>query len=787
MKWIRPFLLWVLVFYSSFLFAEGRSMMDTLPGMGSAKQLPTVLLRRQSPLGSRSGDTLVFDAQRYARPTSFRLEELIRDIPGFRVDGEGRIYFNGKEISRIMIDGDDLSGEHYRLLSRNLRSMMVEKLELIQDHQPNRLLKGYDLSGSPAINIRIKKEYKGRPSGSGSLGMGTRKLHQLALESVWVLDSLKQMFFLDHNNTGASGVVDRWQHANESNSAYLFDVHPFPFVLPQQPIGLLAGQSIQNNDVAANSLSSFKTAAGVKMNLAATLGKYKLQQEQLIERMLLLPKETDPLKLLQRISMRRRTSAVSLRSSWEKDHGENHLVKNVFQLALDQSAHHHAEDRSGKYKFAMDVQQQEKDWKMQWDRESTRKLEKGWILQQENRIAIGAVSTGTAMTMKNESDSLIGYPSAEKFYRMCFLFANHVGLFFSRGNRRWKWGWRTAYETSYSSVFSDRLEYRQLKTYPYAEFVWSPQKRIAFHTLAAGGLVLYGEQVQKLGSIHSIEQRLQWKFKRLLQFQFSSGVKQQSGDLRNLLVGPFTMREGVIRLGNRAMMLPSSFHVSIAGTQVNLHAGRSWALMLQYVKRSNEIGNAIQMNNRSESWQPILLGSRHTWSYDMQGEQYLLLLKSKIRLHRNGLVSVYPQVINGMQGDVFLQSASTDLAIIHQSARKAGFEIRYHQINSRHHLVNKQSLRNNVQQKTVVANVWWRICAPIHASFSYGQLLNGRNSMIDMSWLADFGKRWKLSLAGQNLFNQTSYRLSTNDDLGITITDQRLNGRRILLTARYMF
>ena len=308
-----------------------------------------------------------------------------------------------------------------------------------------------------------------------------------------------------------------------------------------------------------------------------------------------------------------------------------------------------------------------------------------------------------------------------------------------------------------------------------------------FYTLAAGGLVLYGEQVQKLGSIHSIEQRLQWKFKRLLQFQFSSGVKQQSGDLRNLLVGPFTTREGVMRLGDRAMMLPSSFHVSIAGTQMNLHAGRSWALMLQYVKRSNEIGNAIHMNNRSESWQPILLGSRHTWSYDIQGEQYLLLLKSKIRLHWNGIVSIYPQVINGVQGDVFLQSASTDMAIIHQSARKAGFEIRYHQINSRHHLVNKQSMKNNVQQKTVVANVWWRICAPIHASFSYGQLLNGRNSMIDMSWLADFGKRWKLSLVGQNLFNQTSYRVTTNDDLGITITDQRLNGRRILLTARYMF
>ncbi|MEY4335386.1 MAG: hypothetical protein RLZZ45_305 [Bacteroidota bacterium] len=787
MKWIRPFLLWVLVFYSSFLFAEGWSMMDTLPGMGSAKQLPTVLLRRQSPLGSRSGDTLVFDAQRYARPTSFRLEELIRDIPGFRVDGEGRIYFNGKEISRIMIDGDDLSGEHYRLLSRNLRSMMVEKLELIQDHQPNRLLKGYDLSSSPAINIRIKKEYKGRPSGSGSVGMGTRKLHQLALESVWVLDSLKQMLFLDHNNTGTIGVVDRWDYGGEKNPRSMFDVHPFPFVTPEQPVGLSAGQSSLNNDLTATSLSGVKTKQGLKMNLVATVGKYQLQQEQLIDRRLLLQKETDPLKLLQRMSMRRSTSAVSLRSSWEKDHGENHLVKNVFQLALDQSDHHHAEDRSGMSRFAIDVQQQERDWKMQWDRESTRKLEKGWVLQQENRIAFGAVSVGTAMTMKNESDSLIGYPSAEKFYRKGFLFANHVGLFFSQGNLRWKWGWRTAYETSYSSVFSDRLGYRQMKSYPYAEFVWSPQKRIAFHTLAAGGLVLYGEQVQKLGSIHSIEQRLQWKFKRLLQFQLSSGVKQQSGDLRDLLVGPFTTREGVIRLGNRAMMLPASFHVSIAGTQVNLHAGRSWALILQYVKRSNEIGNAIHLNSRNESWQPILLGSRHTWSYDMQGEQYLLLLKSKIRLHWNGFVSVYPQVINGVQGDVFLQSASTDLAIIQQSARKAGFEIRYHQINSRHHLVNKQSMKNNVQQKTVVANVWWRICAPIHASFSYGQLLNGRNSMMDISWLADFGKRWKLSLAVQNLLNQSSYRLTVADDLGITTIDQHLNGRRILFSVRYIF
>jgi len=138
--------------------------------------LPTVLLRRQAPLGSRSGDTLVFDAQRYARPTSFRLEELIRDIPGFRVDGEGRIYFNGKEISRIMIDGDDLSGEHYRLLSRNLRSMMVEKLELITGSPTQSFAEGLRSFIITCHQYQDKKRIQGKAIGQWVSGYGNKKI-----------------------------------------------------------------------------------------------------------------------------------------------------------------------------------------------------------------------------------------------------------------------------------------------------------------------------------------------------------------------------------------------------------------------------------------------------------------------------------------------------------------------------------------------------------------------------------------------------------------------------------
>lgn len=181
---------------SSFLFAHGdHVLLDTIPADKPVKQLPAVFLRRQASQGRLSGDTLVFDAQRYARPSAFRLEELLKDVPGFRVDGEGRIHFNGKEINRIMIDGEDLAGKQYRLLSRNLRSMMIQKIELIQDHQTNRLLKGMLASAEPAINIRIKKEYLGKITGSGSLHGGIENMFEADAEGMVLKDNRKQMIF----------------------------------------------------------------------------------------------------------------------------------------------------------------------------------------------------------------------------------------------------------------------------------------------------------------------------------------------------------------------------------------------------------------------------------------------------------------------------------------------------------------------------------------------------------------------------------------------------------------
>ena len=128
---IRSLVVMVCLLQFSFLFASvHRLKLDTVPPGRKVGELPGIVIKRNQPMAKASGDTLQFDAKRYLKPEAFRLEDLVKNIPGFRVDDNGRIYFNGKEISRIMVDGDDLAGEQYKLLSRNLKALMVDSLRL---------------------------------------------------------------------------------------------------------------------------------------------------------------------------------------------------------------------------------------------------------------------------------------------------------------------------------------------------------------------------------------------------------------------------------------------------------------------------------------------------------------------------------------------------------------------------------------------------------------------------------------------------------------------------------
>ncbi|MCY4561103.1 MAG: hypothetical protein OXC03_02085 [Flavobacteriaceae bacterium] len=105
-------------------------------------------------------DTVIYRAQEFRRGDEQVLEDLLENIPGIEVSSEGTIRVEGKEIEKIMIEGSDLVGEDYKLLSKNMPDYPIEEVELFRNYQENHLLRGVYETGDFALNLKLDKQFK---------------------------------------------------------------------------------------------------------------------------------------------------------------------------------------------------------------------------------------------------------------------------------------------------------------------------------------------------------------------------------------------------------------------------------------------------------------------------------------------------------------------------------------------------------------------------------------------------------------------------------------------------
>ncbi len=272
---IRSLVVMVCLLKASFLFASvHRFAVDTILPERKGGELPGILIKRNAPMAKVSGDTLQFDAARYLKPEAFRLEDLVKNIPGFRVDDNGRIYFNGKEISRIMIDGDDLAGEQYKLLSRNLKALMIDSLQLIQRHEKNRLLRTFGNQDAMAINLVIKKSVMGKTSGNLMLSGSVDQRGELDAELIRLAKKTKQLCFVNTNNTGANGVTDRGNEM-QGNDRGAYRVWPFDPLYAGTGPNLPPAYVNINSDKSLAFISSLVLSTHTKLNLTATVTQHE--------------------------------------------------------------------------------------------------------------------------------------------------------------------------------------------------------------------------------------------------------------------------------------------------------------------------------------------------------------------------------------------------------------------------------------------------------------------------------------------------------------------------------
>ena len=114
-------------------------------------------------------DTITYDLSRFSNERDNSLNDVLKKLPGIDVSKNGQIMYNGKAIDRFTIEGLDLTGGKYNKINEALKPNEVDKAEVIEHDQPIKALRDKVFTDNVAMNIKLKDEARDQWLGSLSL------------------------------------------------------------------------------------------------------------------------------------------------------------------------------------------------------------------------------------------------------------------------------------------------------------------------------------------------------------------------------------------------------------------------------------------------------------------------------------------------------------------------------------------------------------------------------------------------------------------------------------------
>ena len=130
------------------------------------------------------------------------VEQVLRNLPGVEVDKAGKVTAQGKEVTRVKVNGKDFFGGDVTTATRELNADMVDKIQIIDDYGDQSAFTGVrDGEASKTLNIQLKKDKNKGYFGSVTAGGGTEGRYLGAL-SLNIFNNDRQVSIIGNiNNT----------------------------------------------------------------------------------------------------------------------------------------------------------------------------------------------------------------------------------------------------------------------------------------------------------------------------------------------------------------------------------------------------------------------------------------------------------------------------------------------------------------------------------------------------------------------------------------------------------
>lgn len=155
-------------------------------------------------------DTIEYNADSYRTQPNAVVEDLLKRLPGVEVDSEGKITANGKEITKILVDGEEFFSDDPKVATKNLPVNIVDKLQVIDRKSDLARLTGVDDGeDETVINLTVKKGMKNGWFGNFTGGYGTDERYTGNFMVNYFRDKNQFTILGSANNTNEMGFTDR--------------------------------------------------------------------------------------------------------------------------------------------------------------------------------------------------------------------------------------------------------------------------------------------------------------------------------------------------------------------------------------------------------------------------------------------------------------------------------------------------------------------------------------------------------------------------------------------------
>ena len=168
-----------------------------------SQQLKEVVIYAYKDPVYYKGDTLVYVADSFATKPNAVVEDLLKKLPGIKVNADGSIQAQGKDIQQVLVDGDEFFGADPTMATRNLGAKGVETVEIYEKKNENST---DDTETIQVLDLRLKDDAKKGYFGKASFGTDAQKFYEGELLANRFNKKQKFSFFALSSNTMKSSL-----------------------------------------------------------------------------------------------------------------------------------------------------------------------------------------------------------------------------------------------------------------------------------------------------------------------------------------------------------------------------------------------------------------------------------------------------------------------------------------------------------------------------------------------------------------------------------------------------